>query len=151
MTSIPIRVLMFTKFSCSDEHIPIGYLFCKFQPKLSNFMIHPPTHDQTEGGRHEKNNLPSNRWSLIIVFTSYISFWQKKASRSIINLTEAIFYIGQLMVRKRSIRFSFALKPMPCARQVKFLTWGFYRSSSVCVVGENRVYLLKLSLLVSGI
>ena len=43
-------------------------------------------------------------------------FWQKKASRSVINLTEAIFYIGQLMVRKRTTKFYFALKPMPCAR-----------------------------------
>ena len=107
--------------------------------------------DQTEGGRHEKNNLPSNRWSLIIVVTSYISFWQKKVSRSIINLTEAIFYVGQLMVRKRTTKFYFALKPMPCARAGYFRTWGFYHSSSVCVVEESRVYLLKLSLLVSGI
>ena len=28
--------------------------------------------------------------------------------------------------------------------QVKFRTWGFYHSSSVCVVEESRVYLLKL-------
>ena len=31
--------------------------------------------------------------------------------------------------------------------EVKFRTWGLYRSSSVCLVGEGRVYLLKLSLL----
>ena len=35
--------------------------------------------------------------------------------------------------------------------EVKFRTWGLYRSSSVCLVGEGRVYLLKLSLLDGGI
>ena len=56
------------------------------------------------------------------------------------NLTEAFFYIGQLIVRKRVARV-----------QVKFGTWCFYRSSSVCVVGEGRVYFLKLSLVDWGI
>ena len=40
-----------------------------------------------------KINLPSNRSSLIIVFTSNISLGQLKAPRSVIYLTEAIFYI----------------------------------------------------------
>ena len=35
--------------------------------------------------------------------------------------------------------------------EVKIRTWGLYRSSSVCLVGEGRVYLLKLSLLDGGI
>ena len=40
-----------------------------------------------------KINLPSNRSSLIIVFTSNISLGQLKAPRSVMYLTEAIFFI----------------------------------------------------------
>ena len=37
--SKPIGVLTRTKSSCSDERLPISYLFRNFQPNRSNFLI----------------------------------------------------------------------------------------------------------------
>ena len=41
--SKPIRVLTRTNPSCSDEHLPLGYLLRNFQQNRSNFFsAHPP-------------------------------------------------------------------------------------------------------------
>ena len=54
--SKPIRVLTRTDISCSDDHLPIGYLLRDFQPNWSNFFL--PTAaaaaalTRYEGGRH---------------------------------------------------------------------------------------------------
>ena len=51
-SSIPIRVLTFTKSSCSDYYQPISYLFCNFQLNRSNFFAPPtPALTRQKGGR----------------------------------------------------------------------------------------------------
>ena len=47
----PIRVLTCTKSSCSDGHLPIGYLLPDFQSHRSNFFAPPPPPPPTQPGR----------------------------------------------------------------------------------------------------
>ena len=51
--SKPIGVLTRPKCSCSDDHLPIGYLIRNFQPNRSNFLIRfASLLPGRKGGRH---------------------------------------------------------------------------------------------------